>query len=174
MKIRGELHLSSGLSRVILVQKPEETIDHLALKLAAFAMFCAHRPIVEPSSHHPALDRFDHKPDVMILGPAGDIATWIECGSVSTHKLDKILRRLSQVRLIVLKKSLREGNQVRERAIEDIRHEKRIEIWTWPEGLYNSWLSALEEKTEIFGDIQERLFNCVVNHTAYMADLISC
>ena len=98
MKIRGELHLGSVISKVILVQKAEETFDHLALKLAAYAMFHDFRPVVEPSSDHPALDRFEHKPDVMILGPGGDIVTWIECGTVSTNKLDKVLRRLSQVR----------------------------------------------------------------------------
>lgn len=173
MKIRAELHLNGNLSRIVLVAKPEETADHLALKLAAYAMFMPQQPIVEPSSDHPSLNGFDHKPDLMTLNDGGDITKWIECGQVSVNKLDKLTRRLHQSQIIVLKSTLREAKQLRDFAKKDVKHEHRCEIWTWPEGQFLRWLNVLEEKTEIFGEAHEKSFNLVINNKAYCCDLIS-
>jgi len=173
MKLRCELHLNNTLSRVILVQKPEETLDHLALKLAGYAMFHDRNPIVEPSAQHPALAGGDHKPDVMVLNDAGEIAIWIECGAVSEHKLGKVSRRYPNARFVVIKKSIREADRLRETLRDEVRNDDRIEIWTWPEGTYVSWLNALGEKTEIFGDAHERSMNLVVNEQAYLVDLVT-
>lgn len=173
MKLRCELHLENQLTRVILVAGPTETVEHLAMKLAAVVMFHDQRPIVEPSGEHPALSNLDLKPDVMTLNEGGDIVLWIDCGAVSINKLDKVARRLPSARVIVIKKSLREATQLRDRLAAETRHADRIEIWTWPENSFASWLNALGEKTEIFGEASERSFNLVVNETAYHADLVA-
>ncbi|MFN0116978.1 MAG: hypothetical protein ACKVQC_01625 [Elusimicrobiota bacterium] len=172
MKLRCELHLSETPLKVILVPKSEEKLDHLGLKLAAVTMFHLFSPVVEPSSDHPALYDLDVKPDVFILNEAGEIAIWIECGEVSLNKLDKLSRRFGQMRLIVLKKEIRESERLRKTLTEETRHGARIEIWTWPEGRFNEWLKALEEKIEIFGEAHEKSFNLVINNHSYAVDLL--
>ena len=49
----------------------------------------------------------------------------------------------------------------------------RIEIWTWPEGEFQKWVSAMGDKTELFGEASERVFNLVVNDVAYSVSLLS-
>jgi uncharacterized protein YaeQ len=173
MKIRAELHLGSDIQRVILAAKPEEKADHLALKLAAFAMFHEFRPTVEPSAQHPALLGMDIRPDLFFLNEAGDISTWIECGEVSINKLDKLTRRLPQTRIVVLKTTKHQADRLRITLGEQVRMGARIEIWTWPDNEFKTWLHALEEKTEIFGEAHEKSFNLVVNQTPIAVDLVS-
>jgi hypothetical protein len=159
-------------SKVLLVPKPEEKIDHLAMKLAAYAMFLPYAPVVEPSADHPSLYGFDIKPDVLAIDEGGGIKIWIECGEVTVNKLDKVVRRLPQTRLIVIKAMMRQAKQLRETLDAEVRQAARIQIWTWPEGDFQRWVSALADKTEIFGDAHEKSFNLVVNDTAYDCDLI--
>lgn len=172
MKLRCELHLDHRLSRVILVAKPEEKFDHLALKLAAFVMFDEARPVVDPSTSHASLAGLDVRPDLLITDEGGGISHWIECGTTSLNKLDKVARRLPSARVIVIQSTERSARQLRERLQDETKHDDRIEIWTWTEDSFNTWQKALAEKTEIFGEARERSFNLVVNETAYHAELI--
>ncbi len=173
MKIRAELHLGADVQRVILAAKPEEKADHLALKLAAFAMFHNFHPTVEPSTQHPALQGMDIRPDLFYLDEGGDIATWIECGEVSINKLDKLTRRYPHARIVVLKTTKHQADRLRVALQEQVRLGGRIEIWTWPKDEFKEWLRALEDKTEIFGEAHEKSFNVVVNQTPIAMDLIS-
>ncbi len=173
MKIRGELHLGDYSGKVILAAKPEEKLDHLALKLAAFAMFLPRGPVVEPSTDHPGLMGLDIRPDVCTFNDAGEINVWIECGEVSLNKLDKLARRLPETRIIVLKSEQRQATQQRQRLNDEIKHGARVEIWTWRENEFQPWLRAMEDKTELFGEAHEKSFNLVVNGVPYAVDLIS-
>jgi uncharacterized protein YaeQ len=172
MKLRCELHLGTS-SKVILAAKPEETLDHIAMKLAAFAMFLPLEPIVEPSADHPALAGTDFRPDMFALNDAGEVELWVECGAVAIHKLNKITRRYPYARVVVLKTRLHEAARLREEINTELKHAARIEIWTWPDETFDAWKKALAEKTELFGEAHERSFNLVVNHTAYAVDLLS-
>ena len=136
-------------------------------------MFLPWSPIVEPSSDHPALSDFDVRPDVLGVNDAGEIALWVECGEVSTNKLDKVSRRLGQARIVVIKANMREAKRQREVIDELVRQGQRIEIWTWSAGDFETWMKALGEKIEIYGDAHEKSFNLVVNNVPYAADMLS-
>ncbi|MCB4756271.1 MAG: YaeQ family protein [Elusimicrobia bacterium] len=172
MKIRCDLHIGNQSAKLILVPKPEEKDDHLALKLAATLMFFTREPIVDPSSNHPALLGFEHKPDVCALDAGGQIDLWIDCGSVTAHKLDKVTRRLPNARIVVIKSSMTDAARLRRVIKTDIRHAQRVEIWAWPNGTFEPWLKALAEKTEVYGEAHEKSLNLVVNEVAYTVDLV--
>ncbi len=174
MKIRGELSLGGISSKVILVAKPEEKADHLAMKLAAFAMFLPLGPVVSPAMDHPGLAGLEIRPDVCAFNDAGEVSLWVECGEVSINKLDKLTRRLPETRIVVIKAQMRQAKQLRESLTDEVRHGKRIEIWTWPDAeSFDVWLHAMEDKTELFGEAHEMSFNLVVNQIAYAVDLVS-
>jgi uncharacterized protein YaeQ len=173
MKIRAELHLGNYSGKVILAGRPEETAEHLALKLAAVAMFLPGDPIVDPSPDHPALDGYEVRPDVCVLDDGGQIKAWIECGEVSINKIDKISRRLTGARIVVLKSQRHQALKMRAVLQDQIRQGDRVEIWTWPADTFKHWLAALEDKTELYGEAHERSFNLVVNNVPYAVDLVS-
>lgn len=172
MKIRAELHLNGRLGRVILVPRPEEKLDHLALKLAAVAMFLKDDPAVDLSVDHPALQGLDLRPDVCVLNEAGEVSIWIECGETSINKLDKACRRFTQARVVVLRATMHQARQMRDMVTEQVRQADRVEIWAWPEGEFKAWMNCMGEKTEMFGDAHEKSFNLVVNDHAYAVDLL--
>lgn len=172
MKIRTEIHLGGEPTKLFLATRLEEKADHLALKLAAAVMFHSRKTLVDPSADHPALSGLTHRPDVCLLDDAGQISHWIECGTVSIRKLDKISRRLPHARILILKSTVAEAERLRSSLKEDVKRGERIEIWTWPENEFKNWLSYLEEKTEIFGEAGEKAFNLVVNNNPYAVDLL--
>jgi hypothetical protein len=143
------------------------------MKLAAFVMFFPLAPIVEPSSDHPSLSGLDVKPDMFALDEGGDIRLWVECGEVSINKVDKIARRLPRARVVVVKATLAQARRFRETLDEEVRQGARVEIWTWPPGGFETWMSAMGEKVEIFGEAHEKNFNLVVNGVPYAVDLVS-
>jgi len=173
MKIRCDLHLNGKNRKIYLVPRPEEKLDHLALKLAAIAMFFDLNPIVEPSPDHPSLYGFAHRPDACVLDEGGQITHWIECGNVTLHKLDKIIRKLSGGRIIVLKATLREAEKLRKDLTAEVKNSERVEIWAWKDEEFKVWLKAIAEKTEIFGESREESFNLVINEVPYAASLAS-
>jgi hypothetical protein len=166
------MHLGTHQGKVYLVPRPEEKLDHLAMKLAAYVMFLPQGPIVEPSPDHPALHGMSHRPDVCLLDEGGRISTWIECGFVSLHKLDKVTRRLPQGRIIVIKSTVNEAERLRNDMVKEVKKADRVEIWTWPQDSFREWMMIMGEKTEIFGDAAEGSLNVVVNENPYVVEMV--
>ncbi len=172
MKIRCEFHLGDKARKVFLVPKPEEKADHLVLKLAALAMFHAQNPVVDLSADHPSLSAFAHRPDVCVFNEGGEISHWIECGTVSLHKVDKVLRRMSSGRFIVIKPDIRGAQKFRNDLNHEVRNGNRVEIWAWENEEFLGLLKVIGEKTELFGEAHERFLNVVVNEHPYVAQLV--
>lgn len=171
MKIRCDLHLNGAARKLLLVPGPNETGEHLALKLAAYLLFWDYRPIVEASSRHPALAGQEFKPDLMALDESGQVRLWVECGHVTLHKLQKLVRRLPYARIVVIKASEREALRLREDLKERLGRQERIEVLGWPGAQFKDWLGSLREKTEIYGEGGGLMINAVVNERPLVAEL---
>ena len=96
MKIRARAASGRAIrGKSFSADRPEETADHLALKLAAFAMFLPGRSgssIRRPITRRSTVTKF--RPDVCVLDDdGGQVKFWIECGEVSINKIDKISRQ---------------------------------------------------------------------------------
>lgn len=168
MQIRCTVQLGDSRRKLLLVSKENETLEHLALKLAGFVLFFDKNPRVEIRSKNPALENAGFKPDLLSLDSSGSIQLWVECGNVTTHKLDKLLRRQRDARIVVLKGTLRETKNLRA-ALEKnkVNNSERIEIWGFPDGEFKRWLAAMDESVEIVGEIAERGFNLVANGSVF-------
>ncbi len=171
MKIRCDLHINHGHRKLILAPQPQETLEHLALKLAAYLLFWAYDPKVELSPKHPALAQQEFRPDLIALDEAGEVRLWVECGNVTLHKLDKLIRRYPAARLCVLKATEAEGKRLRNDLREQVPRQERVEVLCWP-GPFSLWSRALEEKTHAVGETSETSLNLVMNETAVAVDLV--
>lgn len=173
MKIRCDLHLNGGSRKLLIVPGASETGEHLALKLAAYLLFWELEPQVEVSAKHPALADFEFMPDVLALDEGGGVKLWVECGKVTMHKMDKLVRRLPYARLVVLKETEREARRLRSDLAEGLEKGARFEILAWPGESFREWLGALREKTEVYGEAGGNSFNLVVNEHALAVELKS-
>ncbi|OGR84660.1 MAG: hypothetical protein A2901_07470 [Elusimicrobia bacterium RIFCSPLOWO2_01_FULL_54_10] len=173
MQIRCHIQLGQTAKKLVLVSQETETLDHMALKLAAFIYFFDQNPQVAISGNHPAVADQEFRPDLIALDEAGATKLWVECGNVATHKLDKLIRRNRNARLAVFKGSVREGKNQRE-AFEknDVPNSERVEIFVFPESEFEAWKGAMSEAVEIYGEPSGMGFNLVANGVAFGFDFI--
>jgi hypothetical protein len=171
MAYRCEYNLNGDKRRLILTQGKEEPFDHVALRLAAFALFWTSEPKMELSPSHPALDSVEFRPDFLALNDAGEIVLWGECGNTSLNKLDKLTRRFPSARIVALRASEPEGKRMRADVDDAVDRNGRIEILAFRAEDFILWRNAVEEKIELFGESNERSFNLVINHTPLACDL---
>lgn len=170
MAFRCDLHVNGGHRRLILAARPEETLDHLALKLSAYLLFWSDEPVVDPSAKHPALSDQEHRPDLLALDVQGGARLWIECGRVSLNKLDKVTRRFPRARLAVVRESVEEGRRLR-RDLAEKRLRRAPDILAWPRDAFRAWRDALDDLTEVFGESGPRSLNLTINRTPLAVDL---
>jgi uncharacterized protein YaeQ len=170
VRIRCDLFLNGGHRRLLLVSQPQETLEHLALKLSAFLLFWDHDPSVEISLRHPALAGQEFRPDLAAFDVGGGIALWVECGNVALHKLGKLARRYPEARLAVVKASRAEAVKLRQ-DLEDEERAARIEIISWPQGAFAQWTRALSETVHVVGEASGLSLNLVLNETPVAVDL---
>ena len=171
MKLRCDLHVNGGSRKLLIVQHHDETGDHLALKLAAYLLFWDLDPQVEVSAKNPALTEFEFMPDVLALADDGSVGVWVECGKTTMNKMLKLTRRLPHSRIVVLKETAAEAERLRRDLKAELERSDRIEILAFPDATFREWLAALVEKTEVYGDADNRSLNVVVNERPFHADL---
>ena len=172
MKIRCDLHVNGGSRKLLLVPAPNETGEHLALKLAAYILFWNDEPIVSASAKHPALAGQEFIPDLMALDDSGAIRLWIECGHTTMNKLSKLIRRLPQADIVALQASEREAARLRADLTAQVGRQERVRILSWPGALFKDWLAVIGEKTEVYGEGNGLLINTVINERPFAAEMI--
>mgnify|MGYP001581856651 CR=1 FL=1 len=172
MRIRCELHIDGGHRKLVLASGPSEPDEHLALKLAALALFWQYEPTVDPSAKTPALDDYEFFPDLMGLDEAGEIRLWVECDTVTMNKMEKLTRRLPRARVVVLKTNEREAARLRSDLKQQIGREAKIEILAFAGQGFKDWCAALGERTELVGESAELSINLVVNEKPFIAELL--
>ena len=150
---------------------PAETGEHMALKLAAYLLFWDMEAQAEISPSHPALADYDFLPDVLALDEGGAIGLWVECGKITKHKADKLLKRLPRSRLVILAENEQTAQRIRRDLEDKFEKAARFEVLAWPGGSFREWLGALGEKTEVFGDAGGLSFNLVVNEHPLSVEL---
>ncbi|MBI4371523.1 MAG: YaeQ family protein [Elusimicrobia bacterium] len=170
MKIRCDLRVNGGSRKPYLVSGPNEPGDHLAHRLAAYVLFWDAEPLLDATARMPALAAFEFVPDLLALDDAGAIKLWVECGTITLHKLTKITRRAPRCRLVVMKETERDAARLRRDLEEQFDRPGKVEILAWPGDSYRRWAAAVADKTEAFGEASGLMINAVVNETPQLVE----
>ncbi len=171
MKLRCDLHINGENRKLLLVPGPNELDSRLALKLAGYLLFWKFEPKVDASVKTPALARFEFLPDLVGLDEGGEIVLWVDCGTTTMNKLDKLIKRLPYARIVVIKENEREALRLRKDAESALEKHARVEILAFEGTQFKEWLSCVGEKTEVFGESEGLLINAVVNEHPVVANL---
>ena len=174
LKIRADLSVNDGSRKLILAVGDNEKPEHLGLKLAAFLLFWKEDLTVAPSLKCAALTGQAFRPDLLGSDITGSVAVWVECGNTSEHKIEKVLKRWPDARVVVVKEHRREGEAYRERLTAKVPKSERVRIYFWPDGTFAEWMDCLSERTEIIGESNDAGFNLVVNERVYVVDILKC
>ena len=163
MKLRCDLNVNGGERKLLIVQGPNEPESHLALKLAACLLFWDSEPLVDASVKLPVLAGFEFLPDLIGLDAAGESVLWVECGSVTMHKLKKVTRRMPRARIVVMKETEREAARLRQDLTEQFDRPERIEILAWPGASFKDWAGRMQERVQVYGEGGGLMLNLVLN-----------
>ncbi len=173
MTLRCELNINGGSRRVTIAGNDEEPQEHLALRLAAAALFFDGGP-VEPGAADPLLADIGFVPDLLVPDGLGGIKVWIECGNTALNKLTKVARRIKEGRLVILREDEESGRRLREQLNREIRNPERVLIWAWPRAEFRRWAAALAGSNYLYGEASGQALNLVLNDQAFSVDLLSC
>lgn len=173
MKIRCDLNINGASRKPFLVSGPNEPDAHLAHKVAAYILFWNYEPIVDATQKTPALANFEFLPDLIAVDAAGKAVLWVECGTITMHKLTKITRRMPSCRLVIMKESERDAERLRKELEQQFDRPGKVEILAWPEQSFREWTRAVADKTEAFGEAQGHMINAVVNDTPFVVEFKS-
>ncbi|PCI39910.1 MAG: hypothetical protein COB53_02325 [Elusimicrobia bacterium] len=171
-KIRADMRVNDDWRKLVFVAIQNETPEHLALKLAAYLSFWKEELTMEASAKHPALAGSPFRPDLLGTNIEGQVSVWIECGKTATNKLEKVLRKWPDAKIVCFKESEFVGRQFRTTVLDEIPRGERVEVYCWKDGGFKEWIDLLAEKTEIFGEAGGVSFNLVVGESVYVADLV--
>ena len=156
---------------MVMTQGSQEPGDHIALRLAACALFWPLEPKVELSPKHPALAGVEFRPDFIVLNDAGEVVLWGECGNTSLNKLDKLTRRFPRARIVAIRASEAEGRRMRTDLDETLERSHRVEVLAFRSVDFDVWRGAVGEVNEVFGEADEKTLNLVINQTPLACDL---
>ena len=173
MNIRADLSINGSVRKPFLSIGPSEPADHLAHRLASYILFWDYDPILDASTKTPALAAFEFLPDLLAVDAAGEATLWVECGTVTMHKLTKITRRMPRARLVIMKENEREACQLRKALDEQFDRPEKVEILAWPEKTYKQWAAAVSDRTEAFGEASGLMMNLVLNETMFVVEFKS-
>ncbi len=173
MKIRADLTINGENRLPVLIAGPNELDDHVKHKLAAYILFWADEPTLDASLKMPALANYEFMPDLIAFDLHAEIKLWVEVDSVTQHQLTKVTRRAPNARVVVLKQNPREAQRLRAELELQFDRPERVEIFSWPDGLYKEWLKAVGEKVEVFGESDGRMINAVVNEVPLVVEFES-
>lgn len=166
MKIKAEMNVN-GNSRhsPLIVLKPEETPEHLAMRFAALLAFFDENPILDVKANDPVITNVSFMPDLLVSDPVDGILIWIECGTVATNKLVKVARRTKHSRFVIFKENAEEAIKTREILKKNVRDHERIEILAFPDGALEEWLEETQhtENAYVYGEASDKGLNLVLN-----------
>jgi uncharacterized protein YaeQ len=114
--------------RLFLVKKPGESLEHVLMKLLSYVLFFDPGLEVEASAEQ------HYKPDLLRLDERGEPVQWIDCGSTSLRKLDRITQRNRRSFIDIVKPSERELRLFKEAADRKLERPERVRYWAFADG----------------------------------------
>jgi uncharacterized protein YaeQ len=174
MTVRCELNVNGKTRRVLIVAKEEETLGHVALRLAAAILFFYGEPALEVGASDPLISDVGFSPDLLVPDGVGGISVWIECGNVANNKLAKVARRIKEGRLVIMKEDAEAGRRQREVVKHEMPRADNIEILAWPREEFARWTAALKESSYVYGEASGHSLNLVLNEAAFDVQLVNC
>jgi len=162
VRIRCDLTINGETRRVPLMSNDMETQDHMALKLTGVLLFWNYNLIPDISPNHVAIVNHGFQPDLVALSDIGEVDLWIECGNTALNKLSKLVKRMKDKRLIVIKEGRQQAENLRD-FLHDADPRRKVEIIYWPDQQFQRWTEAITHPVCAVGETTENCISAVMN-----------
>jgi uncharacterized protein YaeQ len=118
--------------KVLLVQKENENLAHILLKLFGYVLFFDERLQIEGRL---PMDSIAYEPDLLLLDYELRPKLWVECGECSLNKLDKLAVKANEAALWIVKRSPAEAEKLRQQMRKEGLRQDRYGILALDEAM---------------------------------------
>ncbi len=143
------LEIADVEERLILRKGEGESIEHVAMKLLAYVLF--YHPGLEIER---SLDRH-YKPDLVRTDDRGEVVQWIECGSTTVRKLDRLTRSNPYATIKIVKATASAARIYQEQAEEVLRLPERVHYLGFEGGFVTAVGARLWKQNEVGAFVSE-------------------
>jgi uncharacterized protein YaeQ len=126
--------------RVFLLKKRGESIEHVVMKWLSYNTF--HHPQLEierPIGHR-------YKPDLVRFDDHGRLAEWIDCGSISPEKLNRLSRELYSTNVTVVKQTPAELDRYARHVLPNLHSPGNVHFVSFADRLVERIAERLHKK----------------------------
>ena len=144
-----------------------ESGGSIVLKLLAYLMFIEKRPTIDEDAG------WHFTPDLIAKDESGEIILWVDCGRVSTKKVDTIATKVrDRIDFFVFRKTEREMTQFYQVIKDKIKHLQNVKCVSFDDGFVDGIGDSLDRTNNLeayIGDdmISLTLVNSLGKHEAY-------
>ncbi|MBE7490384.1 MAG: YaeQ family protein [Planctomycetes bacterium] len=131
--------------KLVLELRENEGMRHLVLKILAMALYFDRKLQVEPGMD----EEERYEPDLLLRGDDHRPLLWVECGQCRVQKLDKITFRHYDARVIMMKATEREANDIAQRCRGEVRRLSAIEFVGFDPGFVEALGETLTGRNDI-------------------------
>ncbi len=171
MKYTFNLQISNDkrehTEKLIVGAFDNESGASIALKLLAYVMFIERRPRIDEDAG------WQFIPDLIARDDSGEIRLCVDCGSVSTKKVDTIATKgRDNIDFYVFRKTVREMDNFYQVIKDKIKHLDKVKCVSFDDGFVDGLGDSLDRTNDIHGYISDDMVtmtvtNSIGKHEAY-------
>lgn len=137
-----------------------ESGPNIALKLLAYILFIEQRPRIDEDAGWQVM------PDLIAKNDSGDITLWVDCGGLSTKKIDLITTKgRDRMAFYVFRKTAREMEQFYLTIKGKIKHLQNVKIVSFDDGFVDGIGEVLDRTNELEGYIGADMISLTLSNS---------
>lgn len=161
--MKAKYTFNFGDSKLVMYKGMSESPEHIVLKLLSYILFQKRPKIEHYANQH-------HKPDLVIQDDY-TVTLWVECGEVSIKKLDKVSTHNNKADIFVVKETVRQATDYKEKADKKIRHPERVTYIGFKDGFVNKTAATFERTNDIKYSLENGEFFLNINGSSFSSKI---
>lgn len=154
------------VEKLIIAAFESEAAENIILKVLAYMMFAEKQPRVAEDVGWQVM------PDLVARNDDGTITLWVDCGSVSTKKLDIVATKVRDVEFFVFRKTQRDMTHFYGMIKDKVKHLQNVKCVSFDDGFVDGIANNLDRTNNIecyFGDdmLTLTMTNSIGKHEGY-------
>jgi uncharacterized protein YaeQ len=146
--------------KLVISAFENESGEHIALKLIAYLTFIERRPHIDEDAG------WHFTPDLIARNDQGDITLWVDCGSVSTKKVDTIATKVrSSIDFFVFRSTVREMDQFYKVIKDKIKHLQNVRCMSFDDGFIDGIGAALDRTNNLEAYVSDEMITLTITNS---------
>lgn len=137
------------VEKLIMGAFDNEAHEHVVLKLLAYLMFFQKRPRIDEDPGWQVV------PDLIARDDDGTITLWVDCGSVSTKKVDVVATKVRDIEFVVFRKTQRDMDHFYNMIKDKIKRLQNLKCFSFDDEFVDAIAQNLDRTNNVecyFGD----------------------